>query len=55
MCLIKNRLTNEEVYQIGKEFIPYLSIIDFLFNIKNPKDSFNKIEREGEKREQIFI
>ena len=41
--------------QIGKEFIPYLSIIDFLFNIKNPKDSFNKIEREGEKREQIFI
>ncbi|MDL0105708.1 WbqC family protein [Campylobacter ovis] len=29
--------------QKGKTFIPYLGIIDFLFNENNPKESFSKI------------
>ncbi|MDL0087835.1 WbqC family protein [Campylobacter gastrosuis] len=29
--------------QQGKNFVPYLGIIDFLFNIKDPKSAFNEV------------
>lgn len=32
---------NHPIYeQVGKEFISYLGVIDFLFNVKNPKNAF---------------
>ncbi|MEE3704624.1 WbqC family protein [Campylobacter sp. CX2-8023-23] len=35
--------THPAYNQKGKNFIPYLGIIDFLFNETSPKESFNKI------------
>lgn len=38
---------NHPVYaQMGKGFIPYLSVIDFLFNVKDSGDAFWKIKQE---------
>lgn len=35
-------------FQQGKEFIPYLGSLDFVFNEKNPKEKFKEVIKENE-------
>ncbi|EEV5392685.1 WbqC family protein, partial [Campylobacter jejuni] len=34
----------------GGDFIPYLSVLDFLFNVDQPKLEFQKIIQENSKK-----
>ncbi|EHR0430052.1 WbqC family protein, partial [Campylobacter jejuni] len=36
--------------QQGNNFIPYLSVLDFLFNVNQPKSEFQKIIQENSKK-----